>query len=960
LIDFTTRRIRSSALSVALLACLLAAGVPAGAQTISGASGSTSGSTGNSGDSDGSIRSSVATQINNGTTFKTRFAWNLSSDVGAASTRDSNGTAKHNLSFNVTAPGGYRLDITQERTGIVQRNSDISGCDGAADISGVTGTQSGGSIVAGDLNLSDPGGIGNGGGDANTPFDQTNSSAAIAANSNGSAVGHTLAFTWNGSTRSNSCEAAVRLGEGSSVSGCDACTYPGTPSRTQSSDGHFVTVTLVNLCGNGTVDSVGPVAEQCDPPNGVCCDSTCHFASNATVCRAASGVCDVAENCTGSGSNCPANGFASGTTCRGAAGVCDNAELCDGSGPNCPANAFKPSSTVCRPNAGVCDVAENCTGSSAACPGDGFASTSVGCRPSAGVCDLADNCPGSGPNCSADAKSTAVCRPSTTTCDATEVCNGVGNSCPADGVASTSVVCRSAAGVCDVVEHCNGVTSVCPADAKSTAVCRAAAGVCDVAESCDGVNDFCPPNAVAPATQECRPNVGNCDVPESCDGASVACPADVVAPSTQECRAGADVCDVAENCDGASGVCPTDGFAPSTQECRPTNGVCDVAENCSGSDAACPADGFAPATQECRAAADVCDAAESCSGSDVDCPADGFAPSTQECRASAGVCDVAESCTGSGTACPTDAFELASTTCRAVAGDCDVAESCTGSAADCPADAVQPSSFECRGDSGDCDVAESCDGSTVDCPVDASEPDGTSCSDTNSCTIDDICVAGVCTGDSMLCGDGTVQGGCGEQCDDGGTDADDGCSPTCQVEPGLGCAAAPLPGCRQSVTAGKSSVQLADKIPDSKDQLKWKWVTGAATTTADFGNPATITDYQLCVYDSSGLRLSARAPHAGVCAAKACWRASGTSGFKYKDKDLTPDGISQIQLKAGVAGKAKIQVQGKGTFLDMPSLTSLTQPVTVQIQNTTGTCWESVFSAPPTVQSATQFKDRAD
>ena len=54
------------------------------------------------------------------------------------------------------------------------------------------------------------------------------------------------------------------------------------------------------------------------------------------------------------------------------------------------------------------------------------------------------------------------------------------------------------------------------------------------------------------------------------------------------------------------------------------------------------------------------------------------------------------------------------------------------------------------------------------------------------------------------------------------------------------------------------------------------------------------------------------------------------------------------------------RVQGKGTFLAMPSTSSLTQPVTIQIQNSNGICWQSVFSAPPTVQSPTQFKDRAD
>jgi hypothetical protein len=69
--------------------------------------------------------------------------------------------------------------------------------------------------------------------------------------------------------------------------------------------------------------------------------------------------------------------------------VCDVAENCTGSGPNCPANAFQPSATVCRSAVGVCDIAENCTGSSAACPADAMSPDTD----SDTVCDAIDNCP---------------------------------------------------------------------------------------------------------------------------------------------------------------------------------------------------------------------------------------------------------------------------------------------------------------------------------------------------------------------------------------------------------------------------------------------------------------------------------------------------------------------------------------------------------------------------------------
>ena len=46
--------------------------------------------------------------------------------------------------------------------------------------------------------------------------------------------------------------------------------------------------------------------------------------------------------------------------------------------------------------------------------------------------------------------------------------------------------------------------------------------------------------------------------------------------------------------------------------------------------------------------------------------------------------------------------------------------------------------------------------------------------------------------------------------------------------------------------------QIKDRADDSKDQLKWKWTKGAATTQPDFGDPLGTTTYALCVYDHTG------------------------------------------------------------------------------------------------------------
>jgi hypothetical protein len=153
---------------------------------------------------------------------------------------------------------------------------------------------------------------------------------------------------------------------------------------------------------------------------------------------------------------------AGGTECRAAAGVCDLAEACTGTGVACPADA--KSTAVCRAGAGLCDVVESCNGVSDACPADGFASAGVTCRAAAGECDVAEQCSGAGPACPADAKSTAVCRASAGPCDLTESCDGVADGCPANALVSAGTVCRPSAGACDVAEACTGAAAACPAD----------------------------------------------------------------------------------------------------------------------------------------------------------------------------------------------------------------------------------------------------------------------------------------------------------------------------------------------------------------------------------------------------------------------------------------------------------------------------------------------------------------
>jgi cysteine-rich repeat protein len=216
----------------------------------------------------------------------------------------------------------------------------------------------------------------------------------------------------------------------------------------------------------------------------------------------------------------------------------------------------------------------------------------------------------------------------------------------------------------------------------------------------------------------------------------------------------------------------------------------------------------------------------------------------------------------------------------------------------------------------------------------------------------------------MTCGDTIIQGTCGETCDDGNLDPNDGCSPTCQLEPGLACPDTPLTGCRRPFVAQKASIVIADKSPnDAKNIFKWKWIRGERTTVGEYGDPLDDTNYQLCVYDQTGRLTQATIPAGGLCGAsnpKPCWKTSGVSGFKYKDKDLTPHGVQKLVLKEGADGKAKIQLIAKGTLFPMPDLAAISQPLTIQIQNSSGLCFEAIYSVPPTKQTPAQFKDKAD
>lgn len=228
------------------------------------------------------------------------------------------------------------------------------------------------------------------------------------------------------------------------------------------------------------------------------------------------------------------------------------------------------------------------------------------------------------------------------------------------------------------------------------------------------------------------------------------------------------------------------------------------------------------------------------------------------------------------------------------------------------------------------------------------------------------------------CGDGAPDPG--EVCDDGNLLPNDCCTSACGYEAaGTACdadaelcttdvcdgagactalGAVPQAGCATTLLPGKSTLTVRDLASDAADQVSWSWI-GAATTAAELASPGTTTDYAFCVYDETtgGLLLGLHAPAGGTCDGKACWQAVGSNppgsrGWRYRDRERTPDGLEAFVAKPGAAGKAKHTVKGKGPLLVLPGENAaaplpLATPIQVraQLKHRFGRCWEASYSS---------------
>ena len=167
------------------------------------------------------------------------------------------------------------------------------------------------------------------------------------------------------------------------------------------------------------------------------------------------------------------------------------------------------------------------------------------------------------------------------------------------------------------------------------------------------------------------------------------------------------------------------------------------------------------------------------------------------------------------------------------------------------------------------------------------------------------------------------------------------------------CPEEPLPDC---IEAANATVKLRAGADAARRQLTVKLGRLVnAIAASDFGNPlASGGDYRLCLYDTSGgaTRLAAGLSVAagGSCGTMSCWRALGDSGFLFRDRNGTRDGVRKLAMKGGSAGRGKILVAAKGATLPLPAgfaaaeYFELDPALTVQLsESLTGHCWQSTL-----------------
>ena len=179
----------------------------------------------------------------------------------------------------------------------------------------------------------------------------------------------------------------------------------------------------------------------------------------------------------------------------------------------------------------------------------------------------------------------------------------------------------------------------------------------------------------------------------------------------------------------------------------------------------------------------------------------------------------------------------------------------------------------------------------------------------------------------------------------GGAQGDFGLS--VNLPPTPTCSASPLVGCKLPASK-KSSFQLKANGDDTKDQLAWKWGNGALTTMADLGSPTTTDFYQLCVYDTGGLKTSAVVTPGGSCTRRQAVLDHEAGELRLQEQVARARGHREARPQVQSRPRqGQAPDEGEGDVARDAEPRGLVPPLRVQLVRTGGTCWERASTRRP-------------
>jgi hypothetical protein len=381
-------------------------------------------------------------------------------------------------------------------------------------------------------------------------------------------------------------------------------------------------------------------------------------------------------------------------TCDPVTGACSNPVKGDDSacddGNKCTQNDTCQTGKCVGGPAVVCTAKDDCH-------------TAGTCDPATGICSMPAKTDGSpcddGLVCtSSDSCKAGVCHGTTMACDDGVACSVDSCSEQAGGCVHDTSACSCTAvndPKCDDHNPCNGIETCDVASSK----CKPGTPV-----DCSGMNDACNSGTCSQANGQCvktpKANGTTCSDGSACT-------------QTDSCQAG--------QCVGANPVlCTAQDQCHSAGTCDPTTGICSNLKKPDG--AGCSDGDLCTQTDSCQSG--VCVGANP-----VVCAAPDQCHTVGACNKSTGACPISQKADGA--SC--DDGNKCTQTDSCLSGVCTGASPVTCAAPD------------------QCHMAGVCNTSTGVCAF-QNKGDGTTCSDSNACTQNDTCQAGVCvSGVAVTC-----------------------------------------------------------------------------------------------------------------------------------------------------------------------------------------------------------------